>query len=229
MAAIFQIIKVVCIIYMAVGVTFVGPDSKRTFCYHGFTINRQMFIIKHMFKYCPFCASEKIRFEQSKVFRCPDCGFNYYHNTAAATACIVNTDAGILFLVRNKDPGKGMLDLPGGFVDPGEGAVDGLLREFTEELGLDLTSIPGRPTQNSMPVFFASFPNIYKYKNISYNTCDLFFYLDVPGLNEKVLHAEKEEISAIRFIKARDLDMEDIAFESIKKAVRLYIDMNVNN
>ena len=176
-----------------------------------------------MFRYCPACSSEKIRFEQNKVFRCPDCGLNYYHNTAAATACIVNTKKGILFLVRNRDPGKGMLDLPGGFVDPGEGAMDGLRREFIEELGFD--PLLPKNGENHQFILFGSFPNVYIYKNISYNTCDLFFYLDAPFLKEKDLYIEKEEISGVCFIPLEDIDMERIAFESVKKAVRLIVEM----
>ena len=172
-----------------------------------------------MFKYCPGCASENIRFERARVFRCPDCGLTYYHNTAAATACIVRTDAGLLFLTRRKDPGKGMLDLPGGFIDPGEGAMEGLRREFSEELGLDF-----KPEEFKL---FASFPNIYPYKNFKYNTCDLFFYLDAPALTEKDLQLEESEVSGVQFIKAEKLDMERIAFESVKKAVRVYIDKNI--
>ena len=169
-----------------------------------------------MFSYCPGCASEKIQFEQNKVFRCPDCGFTYYHNTAAATACIVRTNAGILFLVRNKEPEKGKLDLPGGFIDPGEGAMDGLCREFKEELGLNIKAGELK--------LFASFPNKYPYKNISYNTCDLFFYLDIPDLSEKDLRLETAEISGVQFIKANELNIERIAFESVKKAVRAFLE-----
>ena len=169
-----------------------------------------------MFRYCPACASEMIRFEETRVFRCPDCGFTYYHNTAAATACIVRSDAGILFLVRNREPGKGMLDLPGGFIDPGEGAMEGLRRELIEELGLDFKADDFK--------LFASFPNKYPYKNILYNTCDLFFYLDAPDLTEKDLKPEEAEISGVRFIKTTELDMERIAFESVKKAVKVYLE-----
>jgi len=175
-----------------------------------------------MFRYCPACASEKLRFEQDKVFRCPDCGLTYYHNVAAATACFVRTGAGLLFIVRKKDPGKGKLDLPGGFVDPGEGALDGLRREFIEELGIDpLESAAFRGEKFTL---FASFPNKYPYKNVLYNTCDLFFYIDAPDLTEKDLRLETAEISGVQFIKPEDLDMEEIAFESVKKAVRAYLD-----
>ncbi|MDR0586556.1 MAG: NUDIX domain-containing protein [Treponema sp.] len=176
-----------------------------------------------MFRYCPSCASENIRFEKNKVFRCPDCGFTYYHNTAAATSCIIKTDAGILFLVRNREPGRGKLDLPGGFVDPGEGAMDGLRRELIEEIGWDPY---GADKAQPGPGFtlFASFPNTYPYKNISYNTCDLFFFLDAPGLTENELKLEAAEIAGLRFVKPEELDPEELAFESVKKAIKAYLD-----
>ena len=168
-----------------------------------------------MFRYCPACASENIRFEETRVFRCPDCGLTYYHNTAAATGCIILSDTGILFLVRNKDPGKGMLDLPGGFIDPGEGAMEGLRRECIEELGLDFNAEDFK--------LFASFPNKYPYKNIVYNTCDLFFFLNAPDLTEKDVKPEQAEISGVQFIKINELDIERIAFESVKKAVKVFL------
>lgn len=175
-----------------------------------------------MFRFCPACASENIRFERDKVFRCPDCGFTYYHNVAAATSCFVRTRKGILFLVRAKEPGKGKLDLPGGFVDPGEGAMDGLRREFIEELDWD-------PLGKTAPAaggftLFASFANKYPYKNIPYNTCDLFFYLDAPDLTEKDIQFETSEVSGIEFVKPKELNMEKIAFESVKKALRVYLE-----
>ena len=175
-----------------------------------------------MFKYCPSCASEKILFIDNKVWKCPDCGLTYYHNTAAATSCIINTDAGIIFLVRNKEPGKGLLDLPGGFIDPGEGALEGLSRELTEELGCEGF------LKDIKITFFGSFPNKYQYKNFLYNTCDLFFFLDAPGLSEKDLCIEKTEISGVQFIKPSGIDMEKIAFESVKKGLRLYLDIHAD-
>ncbi|MDR1506782.1 MAG: NUDIX domain-containing protein [Treponema sp.] len=178
-----------------------------------------------MFRYCPSCASENIRFEKQKVFRCPDCGFTYYHNTAAATGCIIVTKKGILFEVRGKDPGKGRLDLPGGFVDPGEGAFEGLRRELTEELGWDpCTALSGaEKSPQRLFTLFASFPNKYPYKNIPYNTCDFFFYLKAPDLQEKDLRLEEAEIAGVRFIRPEDINPEDIAFESARRAVAGYL------
>jgi 8-oxo-dGTP pyrophosphatase MutT (NUDIX family) len=180
-----------------------------------------------MFRYCPSCASDKIRFERNRVFRCPQCGFTYYHNTAAASGCLIRGAGGLLFLVRAKDPAKGKLDLPGGFVDPGEGVLEGLRRECTEELGWDpgpLTAGTGAGTGGGRNCeLFASFPNTYPYKGITYTTCDLFFILDAPELSEKDLKIEPGEVSALRFIKSADIDLNELAFESTRRVVEAYL------
>jgi ADP-ribose pyrophosphatase YjhB (NUDIX family) len=155
----------------------------------------------------------------------------YYHNTAAATACVlrISGDSGgngpaaeerILFLVRGREPGLGRLDLPGGFVDPGEGAVEGLRRELREELGWEP---PPSSREGPDPfVLFASFPNVYPYRGVVYNTCDLFFTAGVKGLCEKDFEIEKSEIKEIRFVRYGEIDPADIAFESVKKALAAY-------
>jgi ADP-ribose pyrophosphatase YjhB (NUDIX family) len=169
-----------------------------------------------MFRYCPSCGSQKIIFERNKRFSCPDCGFVYYHNTAAATALVISAGETAALLVRAKEPGKGKLDLPGGFVEPGEGALDGLRRECREELGWD----PGPECS-----LFASFPNMYPYKTIVYNTCDLFFTVSVPDLTMRDFHLEKSEIEGIRFIKLSELNFDDLAFDSVRCAFRVFLDL----
>jgi ADP-ribose pyrophosphatase YjhB (NUDIX family) len=172
-----------------------------------------------VFNFCPSCASRNIRFENGKKLFCPDCGFVYYQNIAAATGCVISTGKGILFLVRGKDPARGKLDLPGGFVDPGEGALDGLRRECREELGWDPTSLPGGGFS-----LFASFPNIYPYKGIVYNTCDMFFTLEAPGLSEEDLRLEEAEIAGVRFIRPEDIDYGELAFDSTRRAIKAYVE-----
>jgi ADP-ribose pyrophosphatase YjhB (NUDIX family) len=171
-----------------------------------------------MFRYCPACGSPEIRFEAGKVFRC-SCGFVYYHNTAAATGCVISVGDTILFLVRGKEPAAGKLDLPGGFVDPGEGALEGLRRELREEIGWE----PPLPDSEAF-TFFASFPNTYPYKKIPYNTCDFFFSLSVPALPEKDLRLAEGEIAGIRFIRPADVVMEDLAFDSTRRAIRAFME-----
>jgi ADP-ribose pyrophosphatase YjhB (NUDIX family) len=169
-----------------------------------------------MFCYCPSCASKNIRFIDDHVFRCPDCGFVYYHNTAAATALIADTGESILFTRRGKEPAAGKLDLPGGFVNPREGAIEGLIRECREELGW-------APDNGSL-VLFASFPNIYPYKNIVYNTCDLYFAARVDGLTKESFSLQQSEISGVEFITYDDIRFDDIAFDSTRRAARAYLE-----
>jgi ADP-ribose pyrophosphatase YjhB (NUDIX family) len=191
-----------------------------------------------MFKYCPSCASQNIKFEKNKVFRCPDCGFTYYHNIAAASGCVITVPAGdgsgqgggdrnsggrIMFLVRGKEPARGKLDLPGGFVDLGEGALDGLIRELREEIGWT-PSIPQGESAEKHIKLFASFPNVYPYKNIVYNTCDLFFTCSAPGLKEQDLKLQESEIAGVRFLKISEINYDDFAFDSTRRAIRAFVD-----
>jgi 8-oxo-dGTP pyrophosphatase MutT (NUDIX family) len=180
-----------------------------------------------MFTFCPSCASKNIVFEKGKIFRCPDCNFVCYHNVAAATGCVISVpDAAggerLMFLVRSKDPAKGKLDLPGGFVDPGEGALEGLIRELQEEIGWT-PSIPSGVPPAQVFTLFASFPNVYPYENIVYNTCDLFFTISAPGLRKEDLRLQEEEIAGVRFLKPEEIDFEDFGFDSTKRAVRAYL------
>ena len=184
-----------------------------------------------MFKYCPSCASEKIAFEEGKVFRCPDCSFVYYHNIAAANGCliIIPDDSGerLVLLKRAKEPGAGKLDLPGGFVDIGEGVLEGLYRELREELGWT-PPIPQGASLSDVFTLFASFANTYKYKNIDYNTCDMFFTARAPGLKPEDLRLEEDEVTAALFLKHDEIDLEQIAFKSIRRAVENYIKQSKN-
>jgi ADP-ribose pyrophosphatase YjhB (NUDIX family) len=167
-----------------------------------------------MFTYCPACAAKGIRYEDNKRLFCPACGFTMYQNTAAATGCVISRGREILLLTRGKEPAIGKYDLPGGFVDPGEGALDCLRRECREELGW---------TPEDRPItLFASFPNTYRYKGISYSTCDLFFTLDAPDLELDMLCLEKAEISAAAFIDIRNINDKDVAFDSTRRALHAY-------
>ena len=181
-----------------------------------------------MFNFCPSCSSKKIKFEDGKVFRCPDCGYVYYHNVAAATGCLISVPSPdgerLIFTVRGKDPGKGLMDMPGGFVDPGEGALDGLYRELREELNwTPLTAKSGQTKLADVFKLFASFSNVYKYKGVDYNTCDLYFTVSAPGLTRDDLRLQEGEIADVLFLKPEQIDFDQFAFESTKRAVKAYL------
>ena len=84
------------------------------------------------FKYCPKCGSVHFEINNEKSKRCADCEFVYYFNPSAATvALIMNERNELLVCRRAKDPAKGTLDLPGGFIDMANRAFIVALSSFT--------------------------------------------------------------------------------------------------
>jgi len=161
------------------------------------------------FNYCPACRSSDISFGDMKKVSCRDCSFTYYHNVAAAVAVILEYDNKIVLIKRAKEPGKGKLDLPGGFVDPKESAEEAVIREIKEELRIVLKE----------PRYLGSYPNIYKYQDVFYNTCDLFFYskIDAPPAD-----FDKTEIAELVLINPLEIPDDKIAFESVKMGLNKF-------
>ena len=90
----------------------------------------------HQFIYCPKCGANTFIERNEKAKQCTTCGFVYYFNPSSAVACFIRNAAGEILLVRRaKEPAKGTLDLPGGFVDMFESAEDAAHREVKEETG----------------------------------------------------------------------------------------------
>ena len=71
---------------------------------------------------------------------CPTCGKDGYHNPALTVdaAGIRMGDSGLelLLIRRGREPWKGSLAFPGGFVDEGEDPEVAVLRELSEETGV---------------------------------------------------------------------------------------------
>lgn len=162
------------------------------------------------FRFCPNCGKSNLEFHRPISVNCQDCGFTYYQNNAAAVAIILETPDGILLVKRNKEPEKGRLDLPGGFVDPGEGALEAVKRELMEELHLTVADIR----------FFSSRPNRYPYNGVLYHTCDLFFIATLTDLS--TINYDPIELEGWQIITHKEYDPDEIAFESVSQTLSRY-------
>lgn len=165
-------------------------------------------------KFCPKCGKSSLQWDGEKKWSCSNCDYVLFHNVAGAVAVVIKHDDEILFTRRNQEPKKGKLDLAGGFVDPKESAEDTCVRELFEELKIKIDA--------SQLKYLASLPNTYEYKNILYNTIDLFYEYEVAEKLE--LHLELSEISETIWLKKDNLNLEDIAFDSQKLFLKNYID-----
>ncbi len=85
-------------------------------------------------KHCPRCGSTLGNDGWRAI--CNNCGFVAYANSASAVQALVVRDGRVLLARRDRAPGEGKWDLPGGFLEEGEEPVAGLRRELLEETGL---------------------------------------------------------------------------------------------
>jgi len=164
----------------------------------------------NFFKHCPNCASINVEYVNNFKFNCLDCKFVLYHNIAAAVAIIILYKNQILFTIRNVDPDKGKLDLPGGFIDPKENAEAAACREIEEELGLLIS-------EKNLK-YITTAPNNYLYKNVLYRTMDIFYEYELHSLTE--MNLEKEEIKDIVWVSKENIDLNKIGFISIKNVIK---------
>jgi len=117
----------------------------------------------------------------------------------------------VLFLRRQRDPGKGKLGIPGGFTDAGESVEDALKREVLEEMNLQIRCMD----------FLASFPNSYTYEGVTLPVTDVFFTCGVETF--ETIAAERSEVASWHFCHPTEAMLAEMAFESNRKAVEVYL------
>lgn len=159
--------------------------------------------------FCPACGSLAFAAVGAKEFSCSNCNYRYFHNVAAAVAGVVQWRDELLFAVRGREPAKGLLDFPGGFVDPDETLEQALLRELYEELAW-------RPQQQ--PRYLFSGFNSYNYAGVAYKTVDTFFHLEV---SEKPAFVVADDVDSVVWHKLDRfrLDPGLLGFDVMRDAV----------
>lgn len=163
------------------------------------------------FKYCPKCGSIHFEINNEKSKRCADCGFVYYFNPSAATvALIMNEQNELLVCRRAKDPAKGTLDLPGGFIDMAETGEEGVRREVKEETGMEVNKAE----------YLFSLPNIYVYSGFPVHTLDLFFRCTVADTPH---YKAMDDAADLFFIPLKEIRTEDFGLGSIRKGLGIFL------
>ena len=159
-----------------------------------------------IYHHCPRCGSTATEVKTPQLVVCHTCDLHLYHNPCAAAAAILLDASGRMLTVkRAHDPAKGMLAFPGGFIDDGESAEDGLRRELREEIGIEVAE----------PEFLLSRPNNYPFRGIVYKTLDIFFIARVQDFDAA---RALDEVAGLAFRAIDDLHAEELAFVSMRDA-----------
>ncbi len=164
---------------------------------------------EHVFKFCPRCAGDFIYTDNH--FKCAACGLQYYLNPAATVAVLIKHADKILLVRRAREPLKGMLSLPGGFIERYETAEEAAAREIKEELNLDVTSLE----------YVNSDFNDYDYGGVTYNCLGFAYWATIA-----TFHGMKpqDDVAAVEWWRLEDIKIEEVAFGAHQRVLEMLQD-----
>ncbi|PIZ63481.1 hypothetical protein COY16_01885 [Candidatus Roizmanbacteria bacterium CG_4_10_14_0_2_um_filter_39_13] len=163
------------------------------------------------YTFCPHCGSKFIKIPPN-LLQCTHCDLQFYINPKPTTAMLlINPQDEILFVVRKNDPKKGMLDLPGGFVDINETLEEGMVREIQEELGI-------RISINAL-TYLGSTVDEYSYGNIDGRTINAMYRAELSA-NASIVPAD--DVEDFLFIAPNNIPYDKLAFQGMKDFLKKY-------
>lgn len=159
------------------------------------------------YTHCPLCGSSDYAHESSGHRHCRACGHRDFNNPITAVAALILDPENRLLLIRRaKDPGKGRLAMPGGFVDAHESLEQAVHREIAEEVGLELTAVR----------YLCSHPNDYTYHDRTRPVCDVFFLARATSFN---VILQREEVADWQICPLAEINPSELAFDSMRHAL----------
>lgn len=161
------------------------------------------------FKFCPQCGAATVQQADVKSLGCQRCDWVYFHNTAGTAGAIIVEDDRLLVCRRAFNPGKGLLDVPGGFVDYDETLEEAITREVHEETGLQVTRCD----------YFMSQPNTYQYRDCTYKLVDSFF---VCHVSDSTVMQASDDAESLEWMPLETLPYDAFAFDSVKHVLRCF-------
>jgi ADP-ribose pyrophosphatase YjhB (NUDIX family) len=116
-------------------------------------------------QYCSACGGPitygPVAGETRHRHACPRCGAIFYQNPKIVVATLPRHAGGVVLIRRGIEPGYGRWGYPGGFLELGESAEEGAIRETLEETGYEIEiegsiGIYSRPPAGVVVLVFAA-------------------------------------------------------------------------
>lgn len=144
----------------------------------------------------------KLMPQDKTIYLCQSCGRENYNNPAACTTAIILNDErdSILMAVRGREPKKGMLDLPGGFVEADEEIETAMRREVMEETGMEVNVLG----------MLGAYTN--HYQGVRW-TADIAYVLTI----ESGTPVAADDVAELKWYKIEEIPDGELAFKSIRK------------
>ena len=165
--------------------------------------------VESTYCFCPYDGSE-LSLPTGKALtrtrKCPECEFVDYQNPKPCVAIFIEQGGRLLLGRRAGPPGKGLWDIPGGFVEPGESFEEAVVREIREETGLRVADLR----------FIGSLPDVYGHRRTpTINTC--FRAMRYEGEPKPA-----DDLAELRWFAASELPNE-LAFAHQAEAIKLWL------
>jgi ADP-ribose pyrophosphatase YjhB (NUDIX family) len=127
----------------------------------------------------------------------------------AAGVIAEDREGRVLLVRRAKEPARGRLGVPGGFVDIGETAEASARREAREETGIDVEGL----------AFLGSWPNVYEWRGVAYPVIDLYF---TGRVGEGPAASARHEVDEVVWLRPEEVDPATLAFPTTRAAFARY-------
>jgi len=161
-----------------------------------------------LFTFCPKCGG-KLAKKSRYLLACKICGFDFYINPKPVVNLILENEKGEILLAKRKfPPSKGMWNLPGGFLDPGESFEKALAREIKEELQLILNK----------PHYFSSYKERYHFQQVNHHILNVIF----TDKQQSPIITVGDDTSEAVFFMPSDIPYKQMNAPSERQAIKEY-------
>jgi 8-oxo-dGTP diphosphatase len=157
-------------------------------------------------QFCPACGGPLALGDADgkERLKCGICPFVHWDNPKPVAVILIPKGDGLVLVTRKLDPGKGLLALPGGFVDKGENPRIAAVREAKEETGLDI-----------------EIERLIHEFNLPAANQNLYFFLAKPVTADPVAG---DDAAAAGVYKPADVPDDQIAFSSHREAIAIWVE-----